>query len=654
MGSLSYKANFIDLVTQDEMLPQSFYPDEGLSRPSNKFIVSKTKSGDVLSVYGDDIWDFRPYQLAGDSGPARIHFDTLPSHLIEEAKWLMFLFIYVVDSGKATALSVATLDSYMRTTRSLSLYASKRELIIKEVLEDEDELISYISTLSAKCQLRSLSSFIKNLISVGTEISGLDILGERSVHEILKKISTYPDYVQHPVIPPRLLSALIDQLSALIEDNHDNLEQLILFIENMEKDSCFGRSHVVQRNFGYRLSNFSPTFSEASKIYGLDLFFQGYRVKDVKSFSTFLTQFQHGCRMMIHIYSGMRKSEAFSLKSDCLFHSNGTYKFIGETSKLIGQKKQVAWITSQNIQNAYEFLNKLSKVLGKTLNLKPKDTPLFITPSYIVLSRKGAFDGENVWQNVGSCKKGEVFNLLNVDEFRITEADIADLEKVDPFRAWESEEAFAIGEVWRFTTHQFRRSLAFYASQSSVVSLPTLKRQLKHISREMTIYYCQTRQLDEDFKNKDHPSMLMMREKPLADAMTYLNQIILSDEQLFGAHGKFVEKNMVSQKKEWALTYGREELVKKFKNGEIAYKETALGACMTIKPCDKKAMREIAACVSCDRAVIKPSKLIKTIKRQEEFVCELKKMNPDSVEYRYEKSELDILKHYKTKVIKRG
>lgn len=170
----------------------------------------------------------------------------------------------------------------------------------------------------------------------------------------------------------------------------------------------------------------------------------------------------------------------------------------------------------------------------------------------------------------------------------------------------------------------------------------------------MTLYYCQTRQLDDDFKNKDHPSMLMKREKPLADATAYLYQILLSDEQLFGAHGKFIEKNMVAQKTEWALSHGRQELVNKFKNGEIAYKETALGACMTIKPCDKKALREIAACVSCERAVIKPSKLIKTIKRQEEFVCELKKMNPDSVEHRYEKSELDILKHYKTKIIKGG
>jgi hypothetical protein len=95
-------------------------------------------------------------------------------------------------------------------------------------------------------------------------------------------------------------------------------------------------------------------------------------------------------------------------------------------------------------------------------------------------------------------------------------------------------------------------------------------------------------------------------------------------------------------------------LIRQFKKGEIAYKETPLGACTTIEPCDKKALREIAACVTCDRAVIKSTKLNKVIGRQELFVSELEALNPEGVEYRSEKAELDVLKQFRFKVIERN
>ena len=58
----------------------------------------------------------------------------------------------------------------------------------------------------------------------------------------------------------------------------------------------------------------------------------------------------------------------------------------------------------------------------------------------------------------------------------------------------------------------------------------------------------------------------------------------------------------------------------------------------------------MTACISCDRAVIKPRKLDRVIERQSLFVEELKQMDSNSVEYRTEMSELKALKRFQDKI----
>jgi hypothetical protein len=295
----------------------------------------------------------------------------------------------------------------------------------------------------------------------------------------------------------------------------------------------------------------------------------------------------------------------------------------------------------------------LAKFSGEKIGLSHEETPLFISTSYLGIYSSHKYDGTSITVADTNVKSQEVFEILDRTAFVIKEEDLDHLEKVNPFRAWEAEKAFSIGSIWRFTTHQYRRSLAFYVSQSAHVSLPSLKRQLKHISREMTIYYCQSKQLDSSFTDSEHISQYMKKEKPLADATAYIHNVLMSDERLFGAHGKFVETNLKDCNSNLLLKAGRAEIIKKFKNGEISYKETSLGACTTIEPCDQKATRAIAACLSCDRSVIQESKLSKVIERQEAFLNLLKKEAPDGVEYRSELAELDELRKFQIKIVGR-
>ena len=75
-----------------------------------------------------------------------------------------------------------------------------------------------------------------------------------------------------------------------------------------------------------------------------------------------------------------------------------------------------------------------------------------------------------------------------------------------------------------------------------------------------------------------------------------------------------------------------------------------MGACTTIEPCNKKVMREIAACIKCANSVIKPSKLELVIERQTILVDELKKIDAKSMECRMELAELYLLTKFRDQV----
>jgi hypothetical protein len=74
-------------------------------------------------------------------------------------------------------------------------------------------------------------------------------------------------------------------------------------------------------------------------------------------------------------------------------------------------------------------------------------------------------------------------------EVIITKEDYKELIETDEEKDWASIDKFQIGQPWPLTTHQWRRSIAFYAANSGLVSMPSLRRQFKHLSLAMSRYY---------------------------------------------------------------------------------------------------------------------------------------------------------------------
>jgi len=106
---------------------------------------------------------------------------------------------------------------------------------------------------------------------------------------------------------------------------------------------------------------------------------------------------------------------------------------------------------------------------------------------------------------------------------------------------------------------------------------------------------------------------------------------------LYGPLGRNLEKSERCKSK-LIILESRDALIKRFRRGELAYKETPTGVCMSTEPCHKRAMRSIAACMDCSSAVIKKPNLMKVIKKQDALIDRLedgsmeKKMEMELVE----------------------
>ncbi|ENM5899449.1 hypothetical protein LV192_003694 [Vibrio mimicus] len=655
MSAKIYRANFECFVKYNKAsFPDAFEINGRIQVPSDGFVVSRNKQGIPISRYGDDVWDFRFYRLAGDSGSARINFEFAQKSYRNEAKWLAFLLIYCAESSVNYGISIATIMNYMKSVRRLIGYASSQSRSIATLLSEKKHLDEFISTLETRTLLTGFSSLVGHLAHIPSDISGYKISSLYSSFLAREKSKELPVDFQHPVIPPRLLSSLISDLEMFLNEILASIDNLIGFTKNIIHDPLFARCDSKQRQLGVQRRGMAPFFYEASSIYGLGELLFKYSVSNIPGLSKFLTRIQHACRIYIHIYTGMRHSECLSLKNNALviekMMGRNVYKVFGDTSKFVGQKKRVAWVTSKEVVKAFEIAQKISILICSQCDILQDDAPLFISVSYL------RFTGANIDLNAPliiqkhANKDQEIFNFFPSEPYAIEDSDFEHLVAIDPFRTWHKEKAFQLGSVWRFTTHQLRRTLAFYVSQSANVSIPALKSQLKHISREMTLYYCNASACISEFDHDEHISHLMREIKPESDAHAYLAVVADRTEPLFGTYGRFVDRNVTERESEGLLLNDRKELVSRFKKGELAYKETPLGACMTTSPCDKKLLRLVSACISCDKAIIKTSKLERVIARQKVLVDELKSKDDSSIALRTELSELEDLESYQRRI----
>ena len=651
MGAIQLFENYYEssLSAPDSILIDTF----DINEIRQDFIISRDKDGKILSLYKDNVWNLKTY-VSNPSQHGIIDFENrIESSNISDVKKLMFLLIVFGSGRNGSQYSVETLGHYFNDVMvPLSKFALENKTTITKIIENNILLNSYINNKCSNLgKVQCLSSTLVFLDNLSNRSTQINFQRNKDIFKLLKsKINDFSaEHHQTSIIPSRILAESIRQRWIQIEEIETNLTNLIKFLDMCIESERFASSETMINKYKWDC-NKTLQWKEAINFYQLNNLFKKYSLKNRINFKGFITKIQGTCKHLLHAYTGMRNGEMLNTQSNRLESvptNSGICRIISTTSKFTGTNQNAKWVTSKEVERIIFILRSINQVIAKHYNLNLNDLPLFLSGNIFV--EKGKIrDNENIRAKRKFDKRDEL--PLDYSSLRLTIEDKQEIEEIDFNKNIRDLE---IGLPWEFKTHQYRRSLAIYSIQSGLVSLGALQIQMKHLFREMTLYYGNGASYARKLFDipKEHIANDLDALKPELDTLAYIKNVIFSDEKLFGAHGSFVENNTKQNNHKFKTYFleNRDKTLKQFKNGEIAYKETALGGCIATEACDSRLTRSITACFDCHGGILKKSKVDNVIQKQKEFISFL---DPSSIEYRTEIEDLNKLEELKSKLIK--
>lgn len=646
--------------------PDPWLETYGVSLPL-EHVVACDANGTPASRVGDFKWDLTAYTSHGQK--CVLHFDYWAGSSrtaidasqctdariwrMRELQFLMCKQLYPLDGSTSSPRS---LMRKLLTLRGVAVFAERHDLWVRDIFEQREWLDAFIAkTPDFQCsQFMIWLSFLNKLDPV-TEL-GFRVAKPLRIKELVDRARQYrANCKQHAPVPTRIYSQLIANLATELDDIEAHKDQLLALLRegtrlSLEAKAAGWKSYdPPNRSLGSRLiakHGLADYFDKRS--YG----------RNMHAFSGLVSDIFHLCALQIHAFSGMRHNEGRTLPFHCMESEKRDGRLhallVGATTKFNGGRRmRTKWVTTNKdgfraVRLAQDFARPIYESIGVTPSAddETKDRyPLFVAPDYLPwgIHRNRSRSTPEEWlQPPKERSAGNLFIRLLPT---ITGSDIDELEDVDPFRAWAEEVEFAVGKPWPLTKHQLRRSLALYARASGCVRLSSLRRQLQHISNDMSVYYGNGCAFAKDFLAEDpdafkkHIALEWQSSEEEAMVLAMVWDVLHSDEPLYGGAGNFYD----AQRRNGTLLT-REQLVQSVKAGTLRYTEHPLGGCTNLGPCEKRTgLNFIAvACATenCKNLVGKHSKVLQVIKAQRGM---LERIDPTTLTYKYEKEGLEEL-----------
>ena len=540
---------------------------------------------------------------------------------------------FLMHEATDVAPAPSTLQAFAHSLKEFILFSAERQLTLYQGLSDIEVVLDYAERVKLETGARRLYSILAKLHRLGVKTTGLREPLVQLHKPLLERFAQRPGSEQYAVIPTRIYQ---------------------YFLSTCEHDLCIAEgvadelSHHLARVYAGASPGVAKSLVKVAVYLGCRD--SPYVVSSLVALIGAL------CQLVILSFTGMRAMEAENLPYDCLGETRRDgvphYTIEGITTKLSGGRpKRACWVTGPLAARAIRLAQRLSgeahRSFGAPGYVQSKDG------SHLLFCRMGLKHryvpnrAVSTVHNSVETLRGRMFPTIELE-------DIAELKRVDMHRAWEDEPKYAVGQQWPFTRHQLRRSLALYAHRSGLVTLPTLKRQLQHITQEMSMYYARGSAFAEAFVNtdKNHFAKEWVEAQGLSDYLAYAEQVLFSDERLFGGHAAWMQSPAVQASS--VSVFSREKTIRMFERGELAYRETVLGGCASVEPCTSMPldwMRLDCLESNCRNLVVVPSKLQRVIKAQQATVGKLRVVDDSSVEYRIEAQTLQRLLDAQEKLI---
>jgi|GEM_PF-1479369 len=580
--------------------------------------------------------------------------------IANEMKMLMWLFMWEPFHNSGLSYSPGTLRNYLSALRGIASIAYGESRSLQSVHESPTAFHKIFLSLNqdnlthtVARQLNTWGNTI-NFIVQHYKVEIPQLFEKNNLRRLqgnIPKQRRSHSEAKTPLIPTRLYAQLLSDSKRMVDDFLIIADRLLEMMARYYKEPSFwiNPSYITLENgtlyTNWRTITFyrrwndcfaeipAPsstelhwtTPEEAVKQYDLIEYFEKYSIYSDQThgknnynwfrLTTLLSVIQTSARTMLFSYTGQRLHENTVLTVGCL--SSMTIKGLGELPLVMGRTSKMTnnnyseellpWASSIEIIPAINAAEKIAKFAVSSIHKKSIDKlneneiPLFIglqsdkqNSVHFNFPIKGYLDSRAVKQNF--------LKVLNSDPatYIINEEDMQELCDFDVYRNWRNDRKIKKGDLWPFSSHQFRRATAVYSARSGIVSLPSLKFQFKHLHVAMTMLYRENALFAKN----------ILAETPdpgthaiISDFMTENNMIMaaglkshIMDSQLpltGGAGYRLQQMKESSYPKYWD---SEESLAKEINNGTIRWEQVPTGGCMKIGICKHKGIDDVLPC----------------------------------------------------------
>lgn len=585
---------------------------EGRFDELDAVIICKDEAGNATASFGQSSWDCTPFSRKKARNSLNFsEFDKAPG-LQRELKIFTFGWLFNKNPKQRKALSFeGTHSRLIDINRSYRFLMQKNHTSLAALssssLWSELEFNLQNKNYAVTTWMKAFAAINAAIYDLGWHKIPLGIEPISSKKESLR-LSSKSDQ-QTLVIPERLCHGVYGKALNLIETALP-YAQLIADTESaLQNNYMEGKKTVDQKTqlgtsftfinndgsidkqkYASSITNYQPKAPKdiiaplAAKLIEIPL-------NNANDFQRYLGQLITACYIVCGGFSGMRDSELDKLTPNSYYKSNlggrDHHMLQSHTFKL-GEKRET-WITAASSKTAIDLVT--------TLTNRWRNIATYPNEKY----------ANSLWVNQGARSvppklitdwNARLKRFCRHFDFIVTIEDYQECLDSNPNSFDKVKESIVVGEPWPLSTHQFRRTLAFYCVKNRLGTLVALKQQFKHLYLSMTDWYTNGGTLAGLSNLKVDTKIQQALEDINAETTT--NKIFKqwhSDETLSGTHGKAIMKmrgDVPTIYSSWDLIY------KAVKGGKLTLHGSMHSYCKSGYDCDMDGVITPQFCVDCD------------------------------------------------------
>ncbi|MCS6159817.1 hypothetical protein G3497_08475 [Shewanella baltica] len=582
----------------------------------NEVIICQDIMGNVVAHFGENRWDISPYISGRGNYKTTFDFTNYAASppLLLELKLIVYGWLYHRSSRTNQAskpVSLITRFSKLKTTYNFLLQGRHSSLSALSVLK---VWIDFENTLvNANYAQPSLSQIFGSINASLLLQSWLKVdFGFNTIKSkmLSQKLSTKKSQ-QTLVIPELLADAIYGKAIELVTFAHTNIDTLVLLKCALQENYLEGKAIVdnkiklgiikyltdesgnIIHNQEYTNQIIKHQPEPASRIIKRNLCsIKGWDsdLNNGNHLQRYFGQLIAACYICCGAFSGMRDSEIGELTTDSYYRETiggRDFHMLQSHTFKLGEKNDT-WVAAPIAQKAIELAAGLTQQLREMLSTSSETLIKTLWLSQMFRNKPPTIICD--W-NERLRRFCQQFNFV------VTQADYQECLKSNPLSQAKIDKTIQIGKAWPLTSHQFRRSLAFYTIKHRLGTTISLKQQFKHLYLQMTEWYTNGAHTASLMNlNVDSELQAILDSARKHDTTNKFFNMMHSDQLLSGTHGKAI---MAMRDNIPHIYSSRDIIYNAVQKGTLTLHGSMHSYCKNGYNCDMDGVVNPAFCVEC-------------------------------------------------------